>query len=446
MKGVQLFLRSEPPYSGVNRMPQLLMPKIGLTMTEGLLSQWHVSVGDSYKVGDLLFTVETEKVANEVEAEVDGQVLEILVPEGDTVPVGEIIAHITSDGAETAIPAESGKSTGKKLENTPQDGPSARKLMAEHSIDRDDVVASGRGGRVLKEDVLRIIATPLAKRIAKNEGVKLSDVSGSGPRGRIKADDVRKASTNISVVSANETRAATQEFTPDSIRLATARRVTIAKRDIPHFYVTDEAEITALLKLRKELNADENRPRISITHMLIKALGLALAEMPAMNRIWAGEKIIAFESVDIGMVTETPEGLRVPVLRNVSTETLDSIAGAAAKIAARAKEGTLSSADVGDSILSISNVGMFGVASLTPIINPPNAMILGVGSDRRLFRPDEQGQPELKCELTLTLACDHRIIDGADAARFLSLVTEILETPVLLLRPERRTARHYRSN
>lgn len=139
MKGVQLFLRSEPPYSGVNRMPQLLMPKIGLTMTEGLLSQWYVAAGDSYKAGDLLFTVETEKVANEVEAEVDGQVLEILVAEGETVPVGEIVAHTTGDSTEATIPTESKTTAVKNFENAPQDGPSARKLMTEHSIDRNEV-------------------------------------------------------------------------------------------------------------------------------------------------------------------------------------------------------------------------------------------------------------------------------------------------------------------
>ena len=159
-----------------------------------------------------------------------------------------------------------------------------------------------------------------------------------------------------------------------------------------------------------------------------------------MNRIWAGDRIVAFGQANIGMVAETPEGLRIPVIRDAGGVSLDEVAAQARELTDRARAGGLRPSDVGDGVIAISNVGMFGVTSLTPIINPPNAMILGVGAERQVFRPDASGAPALRRELTLTLACDHRIIDGADAARFLADLATLLETPLRLLRPARQAA------
>lgn len=402
-------------------MTEFLMPKFGLTMTEGLLLEWHVETGAPFKAGDMLFTVETEKVATEVEAEADGILSEILVPAGDTVPVGVPVGMLA--GGATKPKAQPATDT--------QDSPSARKLMTEHGVQRSQIEATGRDGRVMKEDVLRLVATPLAKRIAAQTGVDLHQISGTGPKGRIKANDVTSAAPAAQPVDG------VTETTPDATRLATARLVTAAKRDIPHFYVTHEAELSKLMALRDDLNEEGASARISVTHMLIRALGLALTEMPQMNRIWLDDKILAFEQANIGMVVETPNGLRIPVIRDAGQQNLDDVATQAKGLVQRAVEGKLAAADVGNGVISISNVGMFGVSSLIPIINPPNAMILGVGADRAVFRPAPDGSPVLACELTLTLACDHRIIDGADAARFLSVLVNILETPVRLLRPAR---------
>jgi len=406
-------------------MTELLMPKLGLTMTEGLLLEWHVETGAPFKAGDMLFTVETEKVATEVEAETDGVLSEILVPAGDTVPVGVPVGMLAGGDAVTPAKPE------PQLATDTQDSPSARKLMTEHGVQRSQIEATGRDGRVMKEDVLRLIATPLAKRIAAQTGVDLHQISGTGPKGRIKAIDVTSAAPTAQPVDG------VTEITPDATRLATARLVTAAKRDIPHFYITHEAELSKLMALRDDLNADGAGVRISVTHMLIRALGLALTQMPEMNRIWLDDKILAFEQANIGMVVETPNGLRIPVIRDAGHQNLDDVALQAKGLAQRAVEGKLAAADMGNSVISISNVGMFGVSSLIPIINPPNAMILGVGADRAVFRPAPDGSPVLARELTLTLSCDHRIIDGADAARFLSVLVNILETPVRLLRSAR---------
>jgi len=194
-----------------------------------------------------------------------------------------------------------------------------------------------------------------------------------------------------------------------------------------------------MMGLRDALNEDGATVRISVTHMLIRALGLVLTEMPQMNRIWVNDKIVTFDQANIGMVVETPGGLRIPVIRDAGRQQLDNVASQAKGLVQRAVEGNLSMSDVGNGVISISNVGMFGVSSLTPIINPPNAMILGVGADRNVFRPAPDGSPVLARELTLTLACDHRVIDGADAARFLSALVEVLETPIRLLRPARQS-------
>ncbi len=429
-------------------MTDLVMPKFGLTMTEGLLTEWHVAPGEAFRAGDILFTVETEKVANDVEAEADGVLAEIVVPEGETVPVGNPVARLASAKDDAGSTGEQTKSARPDQAPHPaadtEDAPSARKLMAEHDLAREQVTPTGRNGRVTKGDVLRVIATPLARSLATKEGLDLHRVEGTGPMGRIKARDVEaaaKLSTSHQpgpVTKAEPAHA--RQIVPDAARLATARRVSAAKRDIPHFYVTHEAELSALTALRRQLNADADGPRVTVTHMLIRALGVALTEHPAMNRIWAGDHIIAFSQVDIGMVTQTPGGLRIPVIRDAGRTALDDIAAQARDLAERARSGRLGASDVGDGVISISNVGMMGVTSLTPIINPPNAMILGVGAERQLFRPDETGAPALRREMTLTLACDHRIIDGVDAARFLADLVALLETPLRLLRPARGTA------
>lgn len=381
-------------------MAALLMPKLGLTMTEGTLTEWHVAPGDSFSAGDLLFTVETEKVANDVDAVSDGTLDAILVPVGETVPVGAAIAE--TSGTEAA-------------------SPTLPIAASQHDF---------RSGE--DQPVPRILATPLARRIARIEGLDLARVQGTGPKGRIKAADVRDRASN-GPIEAGARKASGSA--PDMERMATARRVVASKRDVPHFYLSHDAEVSALMALRADLNADGRPDRVSVTHMLIRALGLALSVMPGSNRIWHDDKILSFEAADVGMVVETPGGLRVPAILDAGGKSLDEIAATANQLARRAREGGLAAAELAEGAISISNVGMFGVSSLTPVINPPNAMMLGVGADRRLFRPDEAGKPALRHELTLTLACDHRVIDGADAARFLSKVVAFLETPLRLLRP-----------
>lgn len=399
-------------------MADVVMPKFGLTMTEGLITRWHHFLGDAVQRGGILFDVETDKVTTEVEAAVDGTLEEILFAEGAVVAVGQTIARISTGGD---VPLS-------KLGHG-EDSPAARKLMADHQIDRADLTGSGREGRVMKEDVLRVIATPFARRLARDGGIPLAGIKGSGPGGRIKAADLpNRSPDDVHQIPAGLIK-------PDMARQATARRVQAAKRDIPHFYLTRTTGFQALQKLRLDLNAARaGRAKISITHLLVKAAGLALAHHPQMNCIWLPEGILPLATVGVGIVTETPAGLRIPVLDCADSLPLDALAVACDGLFARARAGTLTAADSAGGVISVSNVGMFGAHSLTPVISPPQAMILGVGAPQQLFRPDAAGQPELRTEIVLTLAADHRLIDGATAARFLATLAQVLENPLELLR------------
>ena len=390
-------------------MPQLVMPKLGLTMTEGVLLEWHVGAGDEFRAGDMLFVVETEKVANEVQADIDGIIDELLVEEGDIVPVGMPLATLKG-GRVSELP--------EKVVTTAEAAVSA--------------VAIEPRQFVKDSDSSRIVSTPLARKRARELGVDLSQVAGSGPGGRIKVNDLDHLGDSVAQEMPrlqSEHGLQAQEISPSAARLAIARRVSAAKTNVPHFYITQDVEVSALQVFRATINKRSPEIRISVTHLLIKALGVAMAELPTTNRIWVDDKILAFNQVDIGMVTETADGLRVPIIRDAGRRTLEEVAIEARTLASRAQDGSLTQKEVGGGSVSISNVGMFGASSLIPIINAPQAMILGVGSEQALFRPDEAGHPVLHKEICLTLACDHRVHDGADAARLLARLARILKNP-----------------
>ena len=390
-------------------MPQLVMPKLGLTMTEGVLLEWHVGAGDEFRAGDMLFVVETEKVANEVQADIDGIIDELLVEEGDIVPVGMPLATLKG-GRVSELP--------EKVVTTAEAAVSA--------------VAIEPRQFVKDSDSSRIVSTPLARKRARELGVDLSRVAGSGPGGRIKVNDLDHLGDSVAQEMPrlqSEHGLQAQEISPSAARLATARRVSAAKTNVPHFYITQDVEVSALQVFRATINKRSPEIRVSVTHLLIKALGVAMAELPTTNRIWVDDKILAFNQVDIGMVTETADGLRVPIIRDAGRRTLEEVAIEARTLASRAQDGSLTQKEVGGGSVSISNVGMFGASSLIPIINAPQAMILGVGSEQALFRPDEAGHPVLHKEICLTLACDHRVHDGADTARLLARLARILKNP-----------------
>lgn len=369
----------------------LLMPKLGLTMTEGVLVEWKVAPGDRFAKGDILFVVETDKTANDVAAETEGTVAERLAAEGDTVPVGGTLARLAgNDNAAPPVPE-------------------------------------------------RIIATPLARRIARERMIDLAGVTGSGPRGRIKACDVERISVKTEVPppgseappppvqSANRSK-------PSSLQAAMARRLAAVKQGVPHFYLATEVEVSALLRLRADLNADAQSPKLTLTHFLLAAVGRALKAQANINRVWDDSDIITFPTTGVSLAVETEAGLLVPVVPDCGTTSLDEVARSARDAIARAHDRRLTPADMNGAALAISNAGMHDVTWLTSIINPGQSAILGVGSVRDVFRPDGEGRPSLRREMGLVFSGDHRVHTGVEGLAFLNAVKAHLERPFRLLR------------
>jgi len=404
------------------------MPKLGLTMTEGALAEWMVAPGAAFKTGDGIFVVETDKVASEVPADHDGVLLEVLVPVGEMVQVGAVIGYV-DDGVPGSAAAAAPMSAAPVK-------PSAAAGTAPATPPQ---VLPGRPA-----EGTRLFATPLARRLAAQLDVSLKDVAGSGPRGRIKADDVQAAAqagqtrpaaapAPAAPVGAAGSAAVATKTKPTPTQATMARRLTQAKQQIPHFYLAAEAEVSRLMALRAELNAMPGYPKLTLTHLLVAAVGRALRELPELNRVWADDGIVSFASCDVGVAVNAGRGLLVPVVPDVAGRSLEGIARATQALVDKARNGELEAGQMSGGAISISNAGMFNVTWMTPIINPGQSMILGVGSVRELFRPDANGQPALRRELGLVLAADHRILDGVSGLKMLNAVIANLEKPLSLL-------------
>lgn len=392
----------------------LLMPKLGLTMTEGVLVEWLVQPGQRFEPGDSLFVIESEKAAIEVPADGGGTLLEAGATLGQTLAVGVVIG-CWDDGA--AGSAADGAHTEPAAVSTSADAVVPRSSLPKSSSECSVVLA-------------RIIASPLARRVAAQRGVDLAGVRGTGPRGRIRAADVPQAASGTPATAAPARGTLTR---PSAVESTIARRLVQSKQQIPHFYLAAEVEVSALLALRAELNAAQAGQRFTLNDFLLAAVGRALAELPQYNRVWTDEGILSLPTADVGMAVSTERGLVVPVLRDAGRLPLGDLSRQSRGAIERARAGRLSPAEMAGGCITVSNAGMHDVTSMTSIINPGQAMILGVGSVRELFRPDSQGQPALHREIGLMLSADHRLLDGVAAALFLKQVRGLLARPLALL-------------
>jgi pyruvate dehydrogenase E2 component (dihydrolipoamide acetyltransferase) len=419
---------------------ELLIPKLGLTMTEGVLVEWMVQPGETFKVDQGIFVVESEKAANEVGAEADGTLLEITAQVGDTLPCGTVIGYWDDGQAGEASAAPAAPAAPAVAGATePKAQPTAAANMAAAAA---PVQPMGQ----------RVPVTPLARRLAVQHGVEISAVNGSGPRGRIRAKDVlaklqqpaqaqqvleAKKTVNVDVpavaVAAAASTATGSLRTPSNLERTVAQRLTAAKQQVPHFYLSVEAEMSAVMALRVQLNAAQARKKLTLNHFVLAAVGQALEAMPEMNRVWTDDGILSLHSSDVGMAVNTDKGLMVPVLRNVGKISLGDIAQQASEQIARAQAARLTSADMHGGAITVSNAGMHDVTYMTSIINPGQSMILGVGSIREVFRPDENGQPVIRREMGMVLSADHRVLDGVSGLKFLKLVVQALQQPLGLL-------------
>jgi pyruvate dehydrogenase E2 component (dihydrolipoamide acetyltransferase) len=425
----------------------ILMPALSPTMTEGKLAKWHVKVGDTVKSGQVVCEIETDKATMEVEAVDEGKVGQILVEEGtEGVAVNAVIAVLLEEGEkEVAKPAAPVAAPAPKAEEKPAEKPSenpAGKPAAAAPAPAAQPAASSGGAR--------IFASPLAKRIAAEKGIDLAGLKGSGPNGRILKADVENAKPGAAPAAAP--KAAPKPAAPaaggqpvfvapgdsrvphTSIRKVIARRMLESKQTVPHFYLTVDFEIDALLTARTAINAvvEKKGTKVSVNDMVIKACAKALRDHPECNASWTEEEMIQYGAVDISVAVATDRGLITPIVRSADMKGLAQISNEMKDLASRAKSGRLKLEEFQGGGFTISNLGMFGIRDFGAIINTPQAMILavGAGEERVVVR---KGEMVVRTIMSCTLAVDHRVVDGAMGAQFLQTLKAYIEQPAAML-------------
>ena len=441
---------------------KILMPALSPTMTEGKLAKWLVKEGDDVESGDVMAEIETDKATMEVEAVDEGKIGKIVVAEGtDGVTVNAVIALLLEDGEdasalEGAETASSGSGEAKAEAApaeaaAPAETPTAAPAPAQ---------AAPAGPAPTSSDGDRIFSSPLARRLAKMEGIDISQVSGSGPHGRVVKRDIDKAvsegtgkasasGASAAPAAAPAAAAATPPAGIDAamlsllpeyeavensgMRKTIAKRLTASAQDIPHFNVSADIELDALMSLRKELNGREGADyKISVNDFVIKAVTLTLKRQPDCNVSYTDDAILRFNRADISMAVAVEGGLITPIIKDASAKGLATISAEAKELAGKARDGKLQPQEYQGGTFSISNLGMFGVSSFNSIINSPQGGILSVGAGQQ--RPVvKDGALSIATVMTITLAVDHRCIDGAAAAAFVKEFKGILEDPLQLM-------------
>ncbi|GIU68108.1 pyruvate dehydrogenase complex dihydrolipoamide acetyltransferase [Candidatus Phycosocius spiralis] len=416
----------------------ILMPALSPTMEEGVLAKWHVKVGDVLKSGDVICEIETDKATMEVEAVDEGKVLEILVAEGTQgVKVNAVIARIEGEGAvSSAAPAQA-------------PAPSVAPASVPPASKAEIVTETSKGERIM--------ASPLAKRIAQTAGIDLAGVSGSGPHGRIVKVDVEaamagapKPAPSVSKVAqapiaapvatpsaptALPYAAGTYDIVPlDGMRRTVARRMTESFRDVPHFPLTIDLEIDQLLELRKQLNVvgAAQDAKVSVNDLVIKAAALACKRVPGANASYTPDGLLIHHHADIAVAVAIEGGLITPVIRKAETKGLAAISGEMKVLAEKARTRKLMPEDYTGGTFSISNLGMMGIKSFMSIINEPQGCILsvGAGEPRAVVK---NGALAIATVMSVTLTCDHRVVDGAIGAAWLGAFKALIEEPIGLM-------------
>ncbi|MCV0396846.1 MAG: pyruvate dehydrogenase complex dihydrolipoamide acetyltransferase [Rhizobiaceae bacterium] len=458
----------------------ITMPALSPTMEEGNLAKWLVKEGDRVERGDVIAEIETDKATMEVEAVDEGTVARIVVPAGtEGVKVNALIAVLASEGEDvkeaagaaanggSKASAEESKKKDAKEQEAPEKG--ATKPVSDVAKDEapapkpiDAITESPEAGPAPKADGERIFASPLARRIAKSAGIDLATLSGSGPHGRVVKADVEAASKS-GVGKAAQAKApavaapkpmsdeavlklfeeGSYELVPhDNMRKTIARRLVEAKSTIPHFYLTLDCEIDALLALRKQLNdaapmkktekGEVPVYKLSVNDMIIKAMAMALMAVPDANASWTEGGMLKHRHADVGVAVSIPGGLITPIVRNAEVKTLSAISNEMKDLASRARNRKLKPEEYQGGTTAVSNLGMFGIKDFSAVINPPHATILAVGAgEQRAVVKD--GEIKVANVMTVTLSTDHRAVDGALGAELLAAFKKYVENPLGML-------------
>jgi pyruvate dehydrogenase E2 component (dihydrolipoamide acetyltransferase) len=404
------------------------MPKLSDTMTEGTIARWKKKKGDAIKFGDILAEVETDKATMEMEAFDDGVLTEIYVQDGGKAPVGGKIGLLLAEG-ETAESAEApakaeAKDAGKPAEAKKDDKPAAAAAPAP---------ASGS----------RVKASPLAKKIAAERGVALDGISGTGPGGRVVAKDVPEkgaaaASAPASSAPKIEAKAGDGDTTVplSGMRRIIAERLLASKQQNPHFYLSIEVDAGPLMRIRKELNSANEAnglPKLTVNDFVLLAVGRAAAKHPYVNASWGGDSIIQFASVNISVAIAVEDGLVTPVIRGAEKLSLKEISAAVKDLAKRARDKKLKPEEYAGGTITVSNLGSYGIEQFFAIINPPQAAILAVGAIVKKPVVNAKGEIVVGERMNISLSGDHRVVDGAVGAEYLSTLRKLVENPALML-------------
>lgn len=441
----------------------VVVPRMGLTMTEGTVMRWLKKEGDAVSKGEPVLELMTDKVTMEVEAPVTGILSRVLHFEDAVVPVGEPLAFISTTDEAAATP----KQTPPSGVATPKLTPIARRMAAEHNIELENIKGTGESGTITKEDLALYIsraaeqskpdvaepvrASPAARRVARELGIGLATLTGTGPEGRVTEEDVRRAAVSHSNAAAVERAAAehlpgakaqtaqsgipvTSTVPVRGIRQVIAERMTASFQTTPHFYLTMELDAAALVDLnrRYKSKASASEVQVTVTDLLVKFVATALAEHPFANAAWKDGVIELYGQVNVGIATATEQALIVPVIKGAERLNVQAIANARQEIVNRARSGKLVLQDVSDGTFTISNLGMYGVDMFSGIINPPQSALLAVGRIKE--RPyGVNGEIRLHPTMFVTLSADHRVMDGAQAAILLQRIAELIEQPALLV-------------
>jgi len=415
---------------------QVLMPALSPTMTDGKLAKWLKKEGDAVESGDVLCEIETDKATMEVEAVEEGTLGKILVAEGsEGVAVNSPIAIILEEGEDASAITEAATAA-----------PAAPPAPEAKSETKPEAAPATASAPPSPQAGARVFASPLARRIAEQSGVDISRITGSGPNGRIVKSDVEAAVSGglPALVSAegHVTEAQTKvvggytEVPHSTMRKIIAQRLLESKQTVPHFYLTVDCRIDELLNMRKRLNATapegDGGYKISVNDFVVRAVALALKQVPEANASWTEEAIRLYNDVDVSVAVATPNGLITPVVRNADKKGLAAVSNEVKDLAGRGKEGKLMPEEYQGGGVTISNLGMFGVKDFAAIINPPQSCILAVGAGEQ--RPVvTDGALAVATVMTCTLSVDHRSVDGAVGARFLAAFRRIIEEPLTMM-------------
>ncbi|QEE43817.1 pyruvate dehydrogenase complex dihydrolipoamide acetyltransferase [Rhizobium sp. WL3] len=440
----------------------ITMPALSPTMEEGNLAKWLVKEGDKVKSGDVIAEIETDKATMEVEAVDEGIVAKIVVPAGtEAVKVNALIAILAEEGEDVAAAAAGGGSSAPKAETAPAPKAEAAPTPASAPVAAPAPAAASAAPTASTGE--RVFASPLARRLAKDAGLDLKAVSGSGPKGRVVKSDVEKAVSTGGAKAAPAPAAAASAAAPamakgaseeavlknfaegsyelvphDGMRKTIAKRLQESKQTIPHFYVSVDCELDALMALRAQLNAaapeKDGKPayKLSVNDMVIKALALSLRDVPDANVSWTDTNMVKHKHADVGVAVSIPGGLITPIIRKAEEKSLSTISNEMKDLGKRAKDRKLKPEEYQGGTTAVSNMGMMGVKSFSAVVNPPHATILavGAGEERVVVK---KGEMKVATVMTVTLSTDHRCVDGALGAELLGAFKRYIENPMGML-------------